>query len=230
MKVKYGTIIVAGSGTINGFVAANNKAGSYLRTKVTPVNPQTIAQNAVRNAFTASSQAWRGLTVAQREAWNSSTGDFMGTDQFGDSRSLSGFQLFTRINNNLRFVGETVITTPPVPTAVAAFTDLSLAVVKGTDAVTVTFEPAIDAGDKVILSMTAGVSAGKSFVKSEYRKVDILTSAETSPHVATTEYETKFGDVPAIGRKVFVKLKTVNKATGLTGAVITGFDIVEASA
>lgn len=229
-KILMTAIVADIRGKLNGTVFSKNKAGAYMRTKVTPNNPDTQAQKTVRNNFTANSQGWKGLTAAQRQAWNSAVQDFIGTDVFGSSKILSGFQLFCRLNNNIRFISETPITDPPTPASVPAFTSCSLAVVKTADAVTVTFAPAIDATEKVILSATAGQSAGKNFVKSEYRMIQILTNAETSPHVATTEYEAKFGDTPAIGRKVFVTMKQIVIASGLSGATISASDIVEAAA
>ena len=44
MKTKFGAIIVAGSGKINGFVASKNRAGAYLRTKVTPVTLKLLSK------------------------------------------------------------------------------------------------------------------------------------------------------------------------------------------
>jgi len=88
MKIKFGALVVDGRGKIGGHVASKNRGGAYLRTKVTPVNPQTSFQNAVRNRLTAFAQAWRGLAASQRAAWNSSVSDFSKTDIFGDIKTL----------------------------------------------------------------------------------------------------------------------------------------------
>jgi len=47
MKMKFGAIVVDGRGKIGGHVASKNRGGAYLRTKVTPSNPQTGYQAAV---------------------------------------------------------------------------------------------------------------------------------------------------------------------------------------
>src|SRR5690606_27930634 len=53
MKVQFsGLGVVAGSGKIQGTVAARNRSGAYLRVKVTPVNPQTTYQQAARQRLT----------------------------------------------------------------------------------------------------------------------------------------------------------------------------------
>jgi hypothetical protein len=217
MKAKFGSIVVAGSGKIGGHVASRNRAGAYFRTKVTPVNPNTAAQQAIRNRLTGISQDWRALTAAQRLAWNAAVGDYARTDIFGDLKNPTGFNLFQRLNNNLLIIGEAQISDPPVPGAVHAFTSMSLAVVTGTPALTLTFAPAIPATDEIKLYATPPLSAGVSFVKSEYRLIGVLTNSDTSPKVITSLYSAVFGSVTDNGLKVFVKAVGVNKTTGQEG-------------
>jgi hypothetical protein len=217
MKAKFGSIVVAGSGKIGGHVASRNRAGAYIRTKVTPVNPSTSYQQAIRNRLTGISQAWKALTAAQRLAWNAAVGDYAKTDVFGDIRNPSGFNLYQRLNNNLLVIGASQISDPPVPGSVYAPTSMSLAVVTGTPALTLTFAGAIPATDKVKLYATPPVSQGVSFVKSEFRLIGILSDSDTSPKVLTSLYTAKFGAVTENGLKVFVKMVGVNETTGQEG-------------
>lgn len=229
MKAKFGSIVVDGRGKLGGHVYSKNKAGAYVRTKVTPTNPQTADQSTVRNRMTVNSQGWRGLTAAQRDEWNAAVPNFAKTNIFGDNVTPSGFNLYCALNNNLANIGESAINTPPVPTAVAAITSLSAAVVNGTPAVNLTFSPAIQATEKVLLFATPPLSAGKSFVKSEYRQIDVLTNADTSVHDAVTEYTAKFGSVGATGTKIFFKVVPISVATGIAGTSLSCNDIVEVS-
>lgn len=217
MKTKFGLVIVAGSGKLGGHVAAKNRSGSYIRTKVTPVNPNTSAQAAVRSRLVNFSQAWRGLTADQRNAWNGAVGDYKKTNIFGDLVNPSGFNLYQKLNNNISQVGGAAVTMPPLPSAVGYLPTLSLAVDNSSASVTVTFAPAIPVGSAVKLMATAPMSAGKSFVKSEFRQISILTSADTSPKVVSAAYIAKFGSVGAVGQKVFVKAVMVDIATGIEG-------------
>lgn len=217
MKIKFGAMVVAGSGKLGGHVAARNKAGAYFRTKVTPVNPNTSYQANARARMTVLSQGWRGLTDAQRTAWNGAVQDYASTDIFGDLKNPSGFNLFQKLNNNLVNIGESSLLLPPTPQEVQGFTAVSLAVVTGTPAVTLTFAPAIAATEKIKMFATAPLSPGISFVKSEFRQVAILDSTDTSPAVITTEYIAKYGSVGATGQKIFVKLVPVSVASGQDG-------------
>jgi len=227
-KVKFGSIIVGMRGKIGGHVASRNRGGDYLKTKVTPNNPGSVDQVTQRNHFTASAQAWKGLTAAQRLDWNSATQNFVGTDIWGDAKVLSGFQLFCRLNNYLRTIGQSVITSPPVPAAVPAFTSFTMAASTGGGTITLTFAPAIGATESVILKATPALSQGVSFVKSELRIVDILTTADTSPHDCATEWIAKFGTIAAQNTKLFATMQNIVDASGLPGATAKASCIVGA--
>lgn len=217
MKIKFGAMVVAGSGKLGGHVAARNKAGAYFRTKVTPVNPNTGYQAAARSRLSTLSQAWRGLTADQRAAWNGAVGDYSSTDIFGDLKNPSGFNLYQKLNNNLVNIGESALLLPPTPQDVKNFVSVSLAVVTGVPGATITFADAIAATEKVKLFATAPMSPGISFVKSEFRQIAILDSTDTSPYDATAAYIAKYGTVGSTGQKIFVKLVPVSVASGQDG-------------
>lgn len=217
MKAKWGMIVVDGRGKIGGHVASKNRAGSYFRTKVTPVNPSSTYQQAVRNRLSGLSSGWRGLTTAQRSSWNSAVSDYSKTDIFGDIRNPSGFNLYQRLNNNLLNCSEAALTTPPPAAAVDAFTSLSVAVAAGAQTVTITYAAAIAANHKVLVRATPAMSAGVSFAKSEFRQIDVMATADASPFAISAEYITKFGEVGAAGQKVFIEMVQVNTDTGQAG-------------
>lgn len=225
MKIKWGALVVAGSGKVGGHVAARNRAGAYIRTKVTPINPQTVAQQGVRNSFTTNSQAWKGLTEAQRGAWNSAVEDFKSTDVFGDLKSPSGFNLYMRLNNNLLAAGQAIIPDPPLPGAVFAFTSLSLVADTTLGTLTAAFTAAIPAGSSVLVLATPGVSPGKNFVKSEFRQIAVKTTLDVSPEDLAAEYIVKYGALPTIGKKVFIGFKVVNDTTGQAGTLLQASSI-----
>jgi len=72
---------------------------------------------------------------------------------------------------------------------------------------------------------TPGLSAGISFVKSEYRLLQVADAADDATTILTTAYTARFG-VPAVGTKVFVKVVFVNKVTGQASTAQSVFDIV----
>ena len=218
MKTKFGAIIVDGRGKVGGHVASKNRGGSYIRTKVTPVNPQSSSQVSVRGRFTTYAQAWRDLTEAQRAAWNAAVLDFAKTDIFGDLRNPSGFNLFQKLNNNLSIAGIAQISVPPVPASVGVVELVSLASDNSDASLNLTLSDAVPAGTYVKVFATAGMSAGKSFVKSEYRLIKVLAPAALAAQDLSADYISKFGSIPEAGLKIFVKTEPINGTTGQTGA------------
>lgn len=221
MKAKFGAIVVAGSGKLGGHVFSKNRSGAYIRTKVTPVNPQTSAQMDARNRLSGLSSGWRGLTDAQRSGWNAGVKDFAKTDIFGDLKNPSGVNLYQRLNNNLLCIGQSAINDCPAVSSVFAFSALSAAADVSASSVTLTFSDSIPVGTSVKVFATPALSAGKSFVKSEYRLIAIIDNTDTSPADVGTAYEAKFGDITAVGSKIFVKLVATDETTGMEGTPIS---------
>lgn len=171
--------------------------------------------------MTANAIAWKGLTAGQRLSFNNAVNDFKRTNIFGDIKVPSGFNLFCSLNNNIRFIGGTPIVAPPLPAAVGAFATFSATAVFATQVVTLTYTPAIPATATTIVCGTPGLSAGRSFVKSDLRKFDLILTADASPFPISTEYIAKFGAVPAVGTKIFFTMQQIVTLTGLAGAKIS---------
>ena len=228
MKIKYGSIVTDGSGKLGGHVYSKNTYGSYVRTKVTPTNPQTSYQTLVRNYFTTLAQGWKGLTEDQRSAWIAAVGDFKSTDVFGDSINPTGENLYISLNMNLLLISESIISTPPAVGAVHGFTSFSVAADNSDASLTLTFADVIPATDKIMVFATDGLSAGKSYAKNLLRKMDVLTTADLTGIDVGTEYVAKFGTFPAVGKKIFVMLRSVNLTTGQSNSGIMASCIVQA--
>ncbi len=218
MKVKFGAIVVDGSGKLGGHVFTKNRAGHAMRTKVTPSNPRTASQSGARANLTTLSKSWAGLTEAQRLQWNGAVASFKKTNIFGDGVSPSGFNLYQKLNNNLLNVGASVITAPPAPGSVVGLTAFTVTAVHA-GAATLTFTADANAGATQYLEIwaTDSYNAGKSFIKNKFRKIGSVVSTTVSPYVATALYSAKFGAVGAAGKKVAFAIKGVNGVTGQAG-------------
>ena len=78
------------SGKLGDVVYTPNRQGTAVRTRVTPFNPNTSVQTAVRSIFSTVTKAWKNLTVAQRLSWKNLVSAFSG--------NLSPFNIFTKLN------------------------------------------------------------------------------------------------------------------------------------
>lgn len=228
MKIKLGSNIADARGKLNGHVFSKNRYGNYVRNKVTPVNPSTAYQTAVRNRLASVSSAWAAQSAADRAAWNAAVSNWGRTNIFGDLINPSGKTLFVKLNTELLGVGAEIIPQPPIPAEVPTMATYSLAAAAGAGTLTLTYTPAIPAAFRVKVYATPGVSAGVSFVKSEYRLIKIAAAADASPLALKVPYEARFGSIPAEGQKIFVKLVFVNYSTGQAGIALTMSCIVAA--
>ncbi|MFQ5865595.1 MAG: hypothetical protein ACE5IW_10235 [bacterium] len=227
--IKYGQIIAEARGKLAGTVFSRNTAGSYMRQKVSPIQPRTVAQQLVRALLTTVAQAWRGITEAQRLAWNTIASSFVNINRFGDNMPLTGFGLFSRLNRNRQEISEALLTDPPSPTDITGLTDISLVIdnaeVADDDKIKVTFAPAIPADQKAVVYMTPPLSAGKNFVKSEYRKLKVLDNADISPFPLGAAYIALYGAIPAAGTKTFIQMRPIHTASGLDGVAPSASDV-----
>lgn len=213
-KIKFTAFLADMRGKVAGTVFTKNRAGAIARTKVTPINPNSSFQQAVRSTLTFLSQNWRSLTAAQRSAWNNAVRNFPRTNVFGDAKILSGHQLYVGLNGQLSAAGASLITNPPVPTGAASVDTLALSITVGTSTMEVDFTPdPVPAGSALIIEATAPQSPGKSNVTNQFRQATVSVAAATSPTNIFTDYVAKFG-TPPIGQVVHVRAKMVNTLTG----------------
>lgn len=213
-KIKFTAFLAEARGKVAGTVFSKNRGGNYVRTKVTPVNPQSTAQTAQRNRLTTYAQNFRALGASAIAAWNTAVANFTNTDIFGDIKTPAGINLYTRLNMNLDLAGQAAITTPPVPAGADPVVISGLTSDQSSSLFTIaSAAAAVPAGMTLIVEATPQLSPGKSFVKSEFRVINTHAAAVTFPIADGAAYVAKFG-VPVAGQKVFCRVKTINNTTG----------------
>ena len=207
MKLKFGAIVTDGRGKIGGHVASKNRSGAYLRTKVTPSNPNTVAQSQARGILASLSQGWGQLTDSQRLGWNDAVKEWGTTDIFGDIKNPSGINLFVKLNANLISVGFPQLSDVPkkmeVPSVIITSASLSIS----GDDLSINFDNSTANGVKVLVRATPTLSAGVSFVKSQFRVVgyEVVSGSAFSLLGA---YSAKFG-VPLVGANIYANVQFV---------------------
>jgi len=216
-KVLFTAVVADMRNKLNGTVFSKNRYGAYTRTKVTPVNPQTTAQQTQRSNLAANSQAWRGLTEDQRQGWISAAPNFPVTDIYGNQKILSGQALFVRLNNNLQKYNSTPILDAPSPVAVPGVSDLVLTADASAQTLSLDFAPdPIPLQFVMVVFATPQITPGRNFVKNEFRFVVVDNPAATSPLALEGDYIPLFGALVA-GQKVFVKAFLLSLVTGQAG-------------
>lgn len=206
-KIKFGMMMTDARGKLGGQVFSKNRAGSYIRTKVTPVNPQTAAQMASRQLLGSLSAGWNALSASAIAAWNEAVDNWKSTDIFGDIKVPTGKNLYTALNKNSLGAGGSVIALPPekmeldIISEVAAEFDLT----SGTLSLDITTVPA-----NHILQVwaTPAVNEGVSYIKNKLRVIANVPAGAVNAASLDTSYRAKFG-APAPGQKIFVGVRYI---------------------
>lgn len=227
-KIKFGAMMVDARGKLGGHVFSKNRGGAYLRTKVTPSNPQTEDQVAQRALLATFSQSWKGLTEAQRTAWNGAVGQYATTNVFGDTVNPTGATLHTKLNINVALAGGSAILVPPLPVGIASPAGVSVTATVTGSAVEIDWTSgAVPAGVTRIVEATPQMSPGIYNANNRFRVITTLAAATVTGEDVGAEYVAKFGALVA-GQKLFIRIKDINITTGEVSQSLVAETIVVA--
>lgn len=219
-RIKYSALVSDMRNKLNGSVMSKNRAGSYVRNKTTPVNPQTSFQQDVRQRLGALSSQWGALTSAQRNSFTAATPNFPYTDIFGDKKELDGKSLFIKLNSNLSNIGSAQILSAPSPVGIPVFQASSLLIEFAGGAlssITLGVSGAtVPAGFAMAVYATPPIKAGVTFVKNRFRYIgtEVVTAGEVD---LVDLYSERFGSSIASGQTIHVRIALVSTTTGQMG-------------
>lgn len=207
MKIKFGAIVTDGRGKLGGHVFSKNAAGAFMRTKVTPTNPNTVNQTMARALFAAISAGWSALTSAQIAAWNAAVPDWQTTNIFGDLKKPTGKSLYQKLNNQAQSAGLSAVTDVPAKLALpdAPITAVPIGITATTLALT-----GVDtsASTQVVVWACPPVSDGTKNVETKMRQIYAAAGDAYSATAAYAAYVARFGAITT-GSNVFVGVKYV---------------------
>lgn len=200
-------------GKLGGQVFSKNRSGAVVRTKVTPVNPQSVSQSEVRNRFGSLSSNWRGLTEPDRQAWNSAAAEFAKTNVFGDQYFPTGKNLYVGINSNLGLVGQPSLDAPSnfEPTGSLTITALDYSITDEEFAVTLA-QLGIPVGSFIVYEASKPSSAGKYNFRGGYKVIATAPiGTPLTPEALYNAYNENIG-YPSITQKIAVRVKIITPA------------------
>jgi hypothetical protein len=205
------------SGSQAGTTASHNRAGQYYRSRRAPVQPVGTGRRAfIRSAFGNSSSSWAALTAANQAAWIAYANSHPITDALGQSITLTGHAVFVGVATALLNVGQALPTIPPVSSVTTA-PAASVFTVTHLGVITITLSGLGAALDFILISFSAPVSAGVTFMKTFWQETHVAASSVGGATYGAA-YVAQFGTIPA-GSKVFLKLTPVNQY-GVTGTPV----------
>jgi hypothetical protein len=175
-------------GSMAGLTAARNKGGNYLRARATPTNPDSFAQQQVRQAFAYAVAEWNGLTTAERQAWEAYAQQTPITDSLGTEIRHSGRSWYIAQAAFRERIGETAVAAAPITPGLIALgepTGLSLSVADGVNAAFPNWTGV--AGDSIV-QIGPPVANGVTYFKGPYT-------------FAATAADATFVDVPVVSMR-----------------------------
>lgn len=118
------------SGKVGGNVFARNRGGSYLRAWAKPINPNTPAQQVIRNAMSNLVVLWGStLSPGQREDWATYAANVAMTNRLGDTIFLTGQNHYIRSNVPRTLAGLARVDDAPTIFNLGSFAAITTAVV-----------------------------------------------------------------------------------------------------
>lgn len=125
-------LLTDASGSIGGMTAARNRGGMYLRSRVTPVNPNTTFQQTVRSLVSALASIWvNTLTKVQRDAWTAYAEHVQVPGKLGSMITITGLNMYVRSNVPIQQAGFARLDEAPT---IFDLGDYTLPVIAGTAA------------------------------------------------------------------------------------------------
>lgn len=184
MKVVHPFGSLVASGSIGGSTYARNRYGSYVRTKVIPVNPNTNLQAGVRGNFSLLNAAWGLLSTVNRDLWEAYAANTPSTDALGQTIMLPGRQWFIG-NNALRLqAGLSVISAGPTTFGLCDLTTPTATITAGDDislAFTAADTWANEVGGALLLYTSQAKAPTVNFCKGPFRYAGLVAGAGTPP-------------------------------------------------
>jgi hypothetical protein len=185
-------------------VSQGGKFGQISRALAIPTNPRSAPQMLIRNRLAGVAAQWRGLTQEQRDAWTSAAKAVHSTPRMGKSGTLTGAQLFTKINVSNLTIGTPVVTDPPVRPAASILPVTALVITNTANVATLKLTTTDAPSDGCMLRGALPISQGRSSAPNMVYLGTLDTPANGAVDI-TALYKGRFGNPPA-GTKVFVSV------------------------
>lgn len=223
-------IITRGSGSIGGLTASHNKGGNYFRARVTPTDPATPFQVTVRSIMAALVNAWNDtLNQAERDNWAVYAANTQLLNPFGEPRTVTGLNMYTRVNVPRLQAGRPRVDNAPLLFNTGEFTQPAVSFSAGSGT-SVIFNPTdlwvSETGSLMLLYLSRPQNPGIVFFKGPYRFAGFILGDTAMPPVPPVVITPNpFPLTP--GQRVFAKMNvaridgrysTTIRVTGIVAA------------
>lgn len=205
-------------GSIGNVTHSANRSGQIQRTRAIPSQPRTASQMAQRSKLGSMSAAWRGLTDAQRAAWNGFALSFTTTNSLGSSGHMTGHQAYVKVNTVNLLNGDAQVAVPPTLPAYVAVTTTAVTATAGTPTLAMAGTTPTT-GTKHMFYASPQLSPGVTF-NNDFRYLATTATYTAGTFSLETAYAAKFG-APIAGKRIMVRVVQSQAGMQDNGTVFT---------
>ena len=195
------------TGKLGLTVTWKGRNGLIRRILAIPANPRTDGQLAVRSALAQQARRFDGLTDAQQDGWNTAAKAFKSTPSLGQSGSLTGCQLFTKINAKLRLLGQDPVDVPPTASDFPTLAPQNLVITNTSGTIALKLTCPTSPGQSTLLRASPPQNSGVRACNT-FRIIGMCPTPTAGSADITSLYVAAFGTVPA-GKRIFVQASTM---------------------
>lgn len=209
-------------GSIGDNTFSHNRGGDYVRRRVSPTNPNSTRQQAMRTILGTLAALWSStLTAVQRGQWDTWAENQSKEGPLGNSISLTGINAYVWLNAHLLDAGDTRIDAPPIVVAPTGLLTMSADIsAAGTVDITFTGTP-LAANHKAALFMSLPQSGAAQPNFKQCRIVGYSAAAQVSPWAASMPFSV------LSGQTVVFFAAIMDDETGLISPYLRAVDLAD---
>lgn len=209
-----GVIAGAPSGSVGSVVFSHGRGGAYMRTRVIPTNPASAAQVLARNRMSALTNYWfNGLTVAERDGWETYAANVPKTNRVGAQIYLTGINWYVAMNSLRDQAGGSITWLADAPTTfnLASFDVTGVTASEASQAISAAYTAGsdweVDDG-ALMLWATRPQNLTRNFNNLPYRYSSAVYGVTATPPPSPGLFPAPFTFVQ--GQRIFVRLNCIN--------------------
>lgn len=182
----------AASGKVGAVVASHNTGGQYVRARTTPTNPNTVFQQAIRNAVKSLATSWNAIFPSQRDAWAVYAANTTLRNRLGDTIKTSGIAQYIRSNASRLQAGLPRLDDAPTIYDLGDVQSSPILFDTGTTTGTITLDAAADwvtaatgSENNLLVYISRPQNLGKTFFKGPFQLAAVInnTTVTATPAV-----------------------------------------------
>jgi hypothetical protein len=215
-RIKFTAIVEDIRGSIGGTTFQRNKYGYTCKRKPRMTLPNSQYQNRQKGYFGTAIAAWRELTQAVRDSWDTWASTYPSYAKHNPSAQLSGYAVYTRTTVYTLMQGYQPRTSAPSFTLESDDTlTWGLALAGGVLTLNVTSVTDTE-GWELLIFVSRPLSSAQMFVGTKTRLLPLFAANADMALNITSHYINQFGVLPAVGDRVALDWIMFNQANGQT--------------